>query len=182
MDPRSLNEGQPAFSGGENYRLVTQSEREISKPKWLDYLRIALLLLLTVAVVVLPFVPFYIRSLRRKKAQAAREPFYSPDAAEAIGAIFRHVAAYLEATDLAAENKPFREWEERLSAFMPENYCRQWTESVPVFEEAVYSDHCMTEDQREQMQALLSETERLLYDEADWKRRFRLSIVECLHE
>ena len=50
-----------------------------------------------------------------------------------------------------------------------------------LFEEAAYSTHAMGEEQRAELQSLLTETERLLYDGADRKTKFRLKYVECLH-
>ena len=39
----------------------------------------------------------------------------------------------------------------------------------------------MGEEQRAELQSLLTETERLLYDNADRRTKFRLKYVECLH-
>ena len=40
----------------------------------------------------------------------------------------------------------------------------------------------MTEAQREQVRLFFSETERIFFDEADWKEKLRLRYVKCLHE
>ena len=51
-----------------------------------------------------------------------------------------------------------------------------------LWQEAAYSEHSMSSEQREEMRQFLSETERILYDAADRKTRFRLKYLECLHE
>ena len=61
------------------------------------------------------------------------------------------------------------------------NTPRSSVTAAVAFEEAAYSTHAMGEEQRAELQSLLTETERLLYDGADRKTKFRLKYVECLH-
>ncbi|MBQ6175028.1 MAG: DUF58 domain-containing protein [Clostridia bacterium] len=177
---QSLLRGEQEAHTGRTYRLVTVEERQISMPKWIDWLRIIALLLLAVAVLILPFLPFAYLNIRRRRALSERERFRSEDRAEAICAMFRHVGRWFEATGNGGGNLLYRDWPEILSKTMPEDYVTEYRACAALFEEAAYSDHPMTEAQRERVRSLLDETEAMLYGRADWKRRLRLRYVDWL--
>ncbi|MBO4884195.1 MAG: hypothetical protein J5602_02680, partial [Clostridia bacterium] len=90
---RSLLEGEAEARQGKDYRLVTVEEEQIAMPHWVDYVKIILLLLLTAALVIVPFLPFMWINARRKKAHEARAAFDAEDNSAAIRALFRHTAA-----------------------------------------------------------------------------------------
>ncbi len=182
MNSRSLLTGEEESPQNRAYRLLTVEEQQISRPRWIDYLKIALLLLLSAAVVVLPFLPFLYGNARRKKALEARFLFQSENPGEALCAMFRHAAAYLENGGFGGGNRPYRQWPEGWQKCLPEEYKKQFSACACLFEEAAYSDHPMSEDQREQMRLFFEETERMFFDEADWKEKLRMRYVKCLHE
>ena len=179
---RALTGGDREEKTQEQFRLITVEEEEISRPKWIDYLKIALLLLAAAAVIILPFIPAVALNRRRRKAREARRLFESPDRNEAICAMFRHAAKYLEKTGHGAGNMPFRRWPEAMAGKMPEKYIDSFQKCCILFEEAAYSNHEMTEAQNDRVREMLAETERLLYDGAGWRQRLRLRYSECLHE
>ena len=181
-DTRSLTEGDREAEAEQQYRLITVEEEEISRPEWTDYLKIALLLLAAAAAVILPFIPAAVLNRKRRKAREARAAFDSPDRNEAVCAMFRHAAKYLDAAGFGAGNIPFCEWPEKLRGRMPEKYVDSFQKCCILFEEAAYSDHELTEAQAGKVRQMLTETERLLYDEAGWRQRLRLKYTECLHE
>ena len=181
-DTRELAEGDREAQPDRQYRLITIEEEEISRPEWIDYLKAALLLLAAAAAVILPFIPAAAMNRRRKKAREARALFTSPNRNEAICAMFRHTAKYLEKTGRGAGNRPFRDWPDALEGKMPEKYVDSFRKCCILFEEAAYSDHEMTEMDAGEVRGLLAETERLLYDQAGRRQRLRLRYMECLHE
>ena len=130
----------------------------------------------------MPFLPFLYLNARRKKALEARLPFQSDNPGEALCAMFRHAAAYLENGGFGGGNLPYRKWPDIWQKALPEAYKKQYAACARLFEEAAYSDHPMTEAQREQARLFLSETERIFFDEADWKEKLRLRYGKCLHE
>ena len=182
MNSRSLLTGEEKAEARKEYRLVTVEEQQISQPHWIDYLKIVLLLLLSALVVVLPFLPFLYANARRKKAREARRLFQSENPGEALCAMFRHAAKYLENGGCGGGNLPYRQWPENWNNRLPEAYQKQFAACAALFEEAAYSDHPVTEDQKEQTRLFLSETERIFFDEADWKEKLRLRYGKCLHE
>ena len=178
---RSLAPGNGESLPGEEYRLVTVEEAQISMPRWINYLRIVLLFLLAVALVVIPFLPFLALNARRKKAAEIRKAFLSENVSEAVCAVFRHVIAWLEATENGAGNIPYVCWSDRLPERLPADYRQRFRQCAELFEEAFYSNHLMTENQRRQVLALLDETEKRLLSDSDWKQKLRLKYGKCLY-
>ena len=177
---QTLTEGSGEAAPEKEYRLVTVGEEHISRPRWINYLKIILLLLLFAALLVVPFLPFVLLNARRKKALAAREAFQSGDVSEAVCAIFQHVTAWLEAAGLGAGNLPYRAWPERFSGELAGDYALRFGACAEAFEEAAYSRHLLGEEKRQKALELLEETERALKARADWKQRFTLKYRECL--
>lgn len=182
VNSRSLLTGEEESPQNRTYRLLTVEEQRISRPRWIDYLKIALLLLLSAAVVALPFVPFLFLNARRKKALEARALFQAENPGEALCTMFRCAAAYLENGCCGGGNRPYSKWPESWQKSLPEEYQKQFIACASLFEEAAYSNHPMTEAEREQMRLFFAETERIFFDEADWKEKLRLRYVKCLHE
>ena len=158
------------------FRLVTVEEEQISMPHWIDYLRILLLLILTAGLILLPFLPFVLLNRRRRKALEARKAFQSENVSEAVFAIFQHVILWLEATGNGQGNASYSQWHADLSP----GYDGRFAQCEKLFEEAAYSTHPMQEEQRQQMMALLAETELTLRQKAGWKQRLRLKYKEWL--
>ena len=177
---QSLTEGEREALAEKEYRLETVEEAQISMPRWINYLKIALLLLAAAAVVILPFLPFLWLNARRKKALNIQKAFAAGDVKAAVRAVFQHVIAWLEAMGHGAGNLPYRDWAGCLPPGMPPGYGQRFSQCAALFEEAAYSDHAMDEDARQQALALLSETEQALLAQADWKQRLRLKYGDCL--
>lgn len=162
------------------YQHLQQQEQQISRPKRIHYLKIALLAVLILALLTVPFLPFVLYDARRRKALARRAAFASPVYAEAIRAMFAHLNAYLICCGKDGGNRPFSQWVPELERSMPPGYAERYAQGSALFREAAYSTHTMTEAQRDTMQALLLETEQILYQEADLRTRLRLRFAECL--
>ena len=182
INARSLLTGEEEAAKSREYRLLTVEEQQISQPRWIDYLKIALLLLLSALSVLLPFLPFLYFNRCRNKAREKRRLFQSENASEALCAMFRHAAAYLENGGFGGGNLPYRKWPDTWQKKLPEAYQKQYAACACLFEEAAYSGHPILDGQREQMRLFLAETEKIFFDEADWKEKMRLRYGKCLHE
>lgn len=176
----SLIQGEEEAQAEKEYRLETAEEEQISMPRWVDYLKIALLLLASAALVILPFLPFLWLNARRKKALEIRSAFASENVSAAVCAVFRQVIRWLEVMGFGADSLPFRDWVGQLPEGMPPGYEQRFSQCAALFEEAAYSDHSMGEDRRLQVLSLLEETEQALLVRADWKQKLRLRYKECL--
>ena len=177
----SLTEGDQNARREKAYRLIPMEEEQISKPYWVNYLRIGLLLLLTVAAVIVPFAPFMLMEAARRKSLTKREVYQSQDTGEAVRCIFQDVIVWLECTGLGSGNQAYHEWKAKLlDRGMPETYTEQFADCAGLFEKAVYSHHPLTEKDRQDVLRLLSETETICRQRADWKQRLRLRYREFL--
>ena len=173
---QSLTAGDREAQTDRDFRLLTVEEEQISMPHWINYLRIILLLFLTAALVILPFLPFVLLNRRRKRALDARKEFESENVSEAVFAIFQHIAASLEAMGYGDRSMPYAAWNVEL---VP-NYAERFAACEKLFEESAYSTHEMKEEDRQLALAFLRETEQTLQQRADWKQRLRLKYRECL--
>lgn len=179
---QSLATGDHPAQTDRQYRLLTVEKEHISMPRWIDYLKIVLLLLLTAALVAVPFAPFLILNARRRKAQAIRQVFASPHVSEAVCAIFQQVIAWLNETGHGLGNRLYGQWAEALPEEMPKGYSLRFMQCAKDFEEAAYSAHALEEEKRQRALALLKETETVLWRKSNWKQRFRLKYWVCLWE
>lgn len=178
----SLETGEEEARSQREYRLVTVEEEQISMPRWIDYLKIAALLLLSAVLVALPFAPFLLLNARKRKAREERKAFDSDNTSEAVRAVFQAVIVWLEETGCQADNRLYREWADHLPDAMPEGYAIRFSQCAEDFEEASYSDHALPEEKRRAVLDLLKETETALWAKADWKQRLRLKYWMCLCE
>lgn len=176
----SLQEGENASGGEKEYRLETVEEEQISAPRWISWMRVALLSLAGLALLVLPFLPFAVLNRRREKARREREAFRSGEAAPAVRGILQRTVRWLEATGNGADNLPYALWGPVLAEKLDGDYARRFERGAALFEEALYSDHALSEEQREEALSLLRETETRLWNGADRRTRLRLKYGECL--
>ena len=186
-ETRHMHSRDPEYGIGEaetaqEFRLVTEEEQQISRPRWISWMRIVLMMLLAVAVMTLPFTPFLLLNARRRKAQEIRKTFVSGNVSEAVIYIFRQAGLWLEASGRGGGNLLYRDWTGRLKECMPEGYAEHFARCAADYEEAVYSCHAMPERKRQDALELLKETEAAVWGSADRKQRLYLKYWMCLCE
>ena len=163
-----------------DYEGEREEQEDISLPETTDLRRILRGLLLVLLIFLLPFLPFFLLDRRRKRLLARRAAFHAGDPAAAIRSMLPHIAACLASLGLGEENANYSALvpllEERLSPV----YAARYREGVELWQEAAYSTHRMEETQREQVYALLRETEKEICQLADRKQRLRLRYWDCL--
>lgn len=131
---------------------VPQPETELEQPDH-GVQRIAvnvLFLLLAALTLALLFIPAVIKDRAEKRRQRSRAGLRDPDNAAAIRAMYLYARKWLA-----------------LSEFAPEIPA----EIHAIFQEAAYSDHAMTEQQRETMRSFLVETAAAVWQASGWKQR-----------
>ncbi len=178
--PLAQEEGEGEAQVFRAYRPVTSAQMQISAPEWIDVLRIFLMLLLTCAAVIAPFLPFMIWNVRRNRALSARKVFESEDTAEAVCAIFSQVIAWLDALGFGEGNLPYRDWTEGVAGSVSREYAVRFGRCAGSFEEAAYSGHGPEEEKRQEALALLKETEETLLSRATFRQKLRLRYGLCL--
>lgn len=179
---QSLVTGDGEAATDRAYRLVTQEEQLLSLPEAARILEIVLGVLAMAAAVTLPFSPFLWLNARQKRARDTRAAFQSDDVSEAVCAIFQQVILWLTAAGGDGGNLPYPAWADRLPAALPKDYAGRFRQCAALFEEAAYSDHVLSEEQRRQALSLLDDTQRFFLARADWREKLRLKYRECLWE
>ena len=179
---RSMQTGDRASEAEQEFRLETVEEEQISEPDRIHWIRTILLLILTVALVTLPFAPFLLLNARKKKVRKTREAFASENVNEAVRAAFQQIIRWLEATGHGAGNRLYRDWRGLLPEDLPDHYPDRFAQCAADYEEAIYSNHVMPEEKRRTVLALLKETETALWNRADRKQRLYLKYWMGLYE
>lgn len=181
VNSRSLVSGEGESQDQRDFRLVTHDQEQISLPEWVESVSWALPAILAgLFIFGLSFLLIRV-FLRRRKAAAVRQIFDSQNRAEAICAMFRHIAAWLRFFGYDSGNLPFRDWTPVLSEYFSESYAAHFAACVPDFEASLYSEKQPDEERWKRVRELLSETEETLYHRSDRKKRLRLKYVECLY-
>ena len=168
-----------AAQGYQGYQKLIRYQENISNPEALDFLKIAALLVLAAAVVVGPFLPFYLWDARRRKALAAREVFRGEDVAAAVRAMFRHMARCLTAFGLTRRGEGFAAFLPAMAGLDPALE-RRFAEALPLWHRAAYSDLPVTEAERAQTEALLHDVEARVCAASGRLGRVRLKYVDFL--
>lgn len=163
----------------EQYQKQTEYEQNISKPERINYRKILLLLLGLAALLIVPFLPFYLISRRRQLALAKRRDFDSPDCSLAVRAMFSHLVQCLAAFGAAADHGNFSEIPRCLNE-LPASYAEHFSRALPLWQAAAYSPHPLGEEEKRCVSDLLRETETLVDQRSNRKLRFRLHYIDCL--
>jgi len=174
--------GEDRLQGQEqrSFEREIENEQELSLPHRVDWLRIALWLLLVVALLVVPFLPFLLLNRARRRAEERRAAFSGADNAVAIRAMFAHTMDWLRAGGLDTENRPFAACVDAVEALTSPDLAARYAAAVSIWQEAAYSDHTMTAEQRQTVRELLDTTAATLYEKADARTKFRMKYIECL--
>ncbi|MBR0139770.1 MAG: hypothetical protein IJM17_05730 [Firmicutes bacterium] len=172
--------GKTAENDIREFEKQTENEKELSLPERIDYLRIILLTLLVLLLLTVPFLPFLIFTRARRLTEERLASFAVPSDSEAICALFSHTLDWLKRAGLDTKNQPYSLCEGAVREMTSEDYAEAFSDMVPIWQEARYSDHPMSGEQREAARALLDTTAGLLYDRADRLTRFKMRYIDCL--
>lgn len=181
VNSRSLVSGEGESQDQRDFQLVTHDQEQISLPEWAESVSWLLPAVLAGSLIFGTLVLLVRVILQRNKAAASRLVFTSENRAEAICAMFGHIAAWLRSFGYDCGNLPYRDWTPALSESLSDSYAGHFETCVPDFEASLYSGKQPEEEQWMRVRDLLSETEEMLYHRSDWKKRLRLKYVECLY-
>ena len=125
-------------------------EKEEEKKEMPDYLLILEYILVAgIAVFILGFLGLLIYVIiLRQKSKKARRLFESDDRREAVRSIFTYTMNILAVTGLPIRNISLYRYGSYLEKMYDEDVRKQYGEVVAIFQEAIYSNHEVTEEQR----------------------------------
>ena len=93
------------------------------------------------------------------------------DARACICASFRYVLRWLRLAGLEPENVPFASYSEKIETILGPEIAAQYLQILPLWQEAAYSTHEMTEQQRTQMRVFLQTAVSLVWKKLSKKQR-----------
>ncbi len=161
------------------FEKQTEEEQEISLPERPDWLKGLLYLLLTILLLLIPILPLWFLKRAGRIAGGRREAFLSADDAQAIRAMFPHSVDWLREAGLRTDNRPFTCCGDSVEALMSGDYRQRFDEAAAIWQEAEYSGHEMSAEQRALVGSFLDETALSVLEKAGRWDRFRLRYILC---
>ena len=157
-------QSEPPTFRQEPMQSTPDGDREpLSRP-----IRAALVIFL---LLLLLFVPSVYLDRLKKKRERNRAGLSDADARVCICASFRYVLRWLRLAGLEPENVPFASYSEKIKTIFGSEIAAQYLQILPLWQEAAYSTHEMTEQQRAQMRAFLQTAVSLVWQKLSKKQR-----------
>ncbi len=160
-----------ASEDAEKFQREEKPRESISLPQRFRAQPVVLILLEIAALFLLPFVPFYFVNRARRRREEKASVFLGEDRSAAICGLMDQVVDSLSALGLSAGNRSNAELAEETKALASEGFARRFETCAKLQQEAAYSRHAMDEEARQELLALLRETESLLAQKLDLRRR-----------
>ena len=129
-------------------------------------------LILTVLLILL--IPSILADRLNKRIERNRAGMDDVNCSAAIHAMFLYAVQWLRASGVEPGNVNFTEWTLRLADTMPEGYSERYLKVVPLWQEAAFSGHVLSEAQRETMYQFLRETGQAVWDRATLRQRMQI--------
>ena len=157
-------QSEPPMFRQESMQSTPDGDREpLSRP-----IRAALVIFLLLLML---FVPSVYLDRLKKKRERNRAGLSDTDVRVCICASFRYVLRWLRLAGLEPENVPFEQYAEQIGAILGSEAAAQYLQVLPLWQEASYSTHEMTEQQRAQMCAFLQTAAPLVWQKLSKKQQ-----------
>lgn len=154
----------------------TQEEEEFD---WL--LIIEILLLAGIAVLFLLLLSFLIYVIiQRRKSKKAKLLFYSADKREAVRSIFSYMMNILAVAGLEIRNTSLYRYGAPIEKMFDKEIRDKYEEAASIRQEAVYSNHEITEEQRIKVMELKDLIWHRVYNGSNWVQKFQLKYIYFL--
>ena len=114
--------------------------------------------------------------LRFKETQKRRESFMLLDYAAAINNIFLYSIDWLKVYGLNEDNIFFSSYFDSVSDLISPEYSVMYIKAVKLWQEAVYSSHAMTAEQREGMLGFLEATKVIILENSNFINRLKIKV------
>ena len=118
--------------------------------------------------------------LQRHKSRKTKKLFGSADRRLAIRALFEYSMNILSVAGLDIRNTSLYDYREQVGDMFDEETAAQYEEIVRIRQEAVYSDHEITEEQREMQDAFKNKIWNRIYKNGSIIQKFRLKYIYFL--
>lgn len=162
------------------YQKKQAYQQELSLPRQIDYLKLLGIFLGMVLLLIGPFLPLIWMDRKRKKARELRKAFETDNLNRAVCAMFQHIAECLSLGRVQMQTISFSHLTCQSAFFLSEEYCLEYEKAIPIWLQAAYSDHPISCEQKEMVYSLLRQTERMVWENATRKQRWKLRYADCL--
>ena len=169
----SKEEPQPEPEETEKDPVMLRLEKSVNKKTVLIISVIALILLLL-------FVPAVIKDRIQKKRDKAREGMYDEDRSAAIQAVFRVALLWIRASGISVPTESFSRLKSNLGKSISQNCASEYGRILPIWQEAVFSDHEMSEEQWNQVMSFEQHIETALMETASRWQKWKYKYIHAL--
>ena len=161
--------------------LQEPEERERSNESLIDVLRgeagheasVTAWAGLAAVVLAIAAVLYLLHRRLSKRRKAVRAGLDSDDPNRSIGAMFPYAVRWLKACGISPEEPAFSAMQENVRRELADEYAAKYSAMLEIWKEAVYSDHSMTDEDRQQMSSFLKETMAAARNKMNWKDKLR---------
>ncbi len=172
---------------GENNQEDTQTqdedqEEDGNEADSLDwFLIIEIILIVILCLLVLLFLAFLVwLFLKRRQSKKSQEEFKSEDLRLAIRSLFNYSMNILGVSGLRVRNTSLYRYEKQIGKMFDEDTKAAYREIVNIRQEAVYSLHDLTEEQRDVLVKFKNEVWERVYENGSRIQRLQLKYVYFL--
>ena len=116
----------------------------------------------------------------KKRRARSRAGLEDADTSAAVRAMFLYAMRWLEQGGLTAENRPWASRAAEIGTLYGDGLRRAFEEAVPLWREAAYSGHALSEAQRAAMRSFLDAAMTAARGKLTRRQRFRVRYIEAL--
>ena len=160
---------QPEPEDAEDSPVMLRLEKSLN-------MKTILIILVILLILLLLFVPAVIKDRVQKRRDKNREGMYDENRSVAIRAVFRVALLWMRASGITIPEESYYRLKELLNRDISENCAKEYEQILPIWQEAVFSDHTMTEEQWNTVLKFEQNMESFLMETASrwqrWKYRY----------
>lgn len=159
-----------------------EDEQEEEPDETIDWIQVIIVLLIIgIILLLLTMLVFFIWILvQRRKSRQLKKRFASADAREAICSMYEYTMNILSATGLKIRNTSLYRYEKQIAKMFDEETGKEYHRIVDIRQEAVYSQHDLTQEQRQEMMEFKEKIWKRIYANGTWIQKMQLKYIYFL--
>lgn len=163
----------------DNLEDEEQPEEEDNEIDWILILEMILGIL--IALITLFLILIIVKIIRERiRCQKIKKLFDSEDYNQAVNALFEYTMNILAVFGLKVRNASLYRYGSQIESLFDEEMKTEYTKVVDIRQEAVYSSHSITKEQRDFVMEFKNKIWKKVYKEAGWLERFQLKFIYFL--
>ena len=163
----------------DNLEDEEQPEEEEDEIDWI--LILEMLLGILIVLITLFLILIIVKIIRERiRCQKIKQLFDSEDYNQAVNALFEYTMNILAVFGLKVRNASLYRYGSQIESLFDEEMKTEYTKVVDIRQEAVYSSHSITKEQRDFVMEFKNKVWEKVYKEAGWLERFQLKFIYFL--